>query len=277
MITPGIISQPAADYHASDAVSNSRLSALRAPEGCPAIYCALHIDKTRAEEETPAMVLGSITHRILLEPETVESAWHEKPEGMTFTTKEGKAWREEHQGRPIITNEQGSAMRGMLRSVMAHPAARKIIANSDRERSAYADDKGMLLKARFDLVPRWEGADFIADIKTCLSSDNESAGVTAYKMGYHRQAAFYLRVANLLGLKRTRFVFIWVEKEPPYLVNVAEMDPELVAAGETDIRRDLQVLRNCFAENKWPGRGDSISMFSAPRWALKEIEALSAA
>jgi len=266
---PGIYSITSEQYHAADGVSRSMLEWLTPPK-TPAHFKAKYIDKLIPNEETPALELGSLTHRCVLESETMDGAFHVRPADMSFTTKEGKAWREAHADKPILFAEQAEAMAGMRDSVWAHPKAAAILKGADFERSAFAEDNGLLVKARLDALPK--AGNVIADIKTCEKADLESVEKSMLKYGYFRQAAFYLHVANLCGLGRSFFVFIFVEKTPPYAVACYTPCDTILEAGRMMIARDLQLLRNCRETNRWPGYSTNIEPCALPAFAMKQLE-----
>lgn len=264
-----IQSIPSAQYHAAVGVSRSMLEWLTPPK-TPAHFKAKYIDKLIPDKETPALTMGSLVHRCILEPDTMAGAFHVKPDGLNFSTVAGKAWKTEHGYKPIIDSEDLAAITGMRDSVWRHSKASAILKASEFERSAFAEDDGLLLKARFDALPRT--GNVIADLKTCNSADLDSVEKAMFQYGYYRQAAFYLRVANLLGLKRDFFVFIFMEKSPPYAVACYTPADIIIEAGEMMVSRDLQLLRNCYAEDKWPGYPEGIEPCALPAWAMKQIE-----
>lgn len=271
-MTPGIHSMPADQYRKADGVSNSDLKWIASPL-TPLHFRAKFIDKVIPDEDTPALRLGSITHRALLEPDTMNGAFHVKPADMSFTTKDGKAWRDEHSDRPIISADEAEAIAGMRDAVWSHPLASRILKGSDHERSLFADDKGLLLKSRFDALPRT--GNLIADVKTTESADLDSVEKSIAKYGLYRQAAFYLKVANLLGLDRHAFAFIFVEKSPPFAVAAYQLADVVVEAGNTLIERDLTLLRWCRERNEWPGFGDKMQVCGLPAYEMKRIENLT--
>ena len=66
----GIFTIPSEQYHAAAGVSNSALKWIRAPK-TPAHFKAKFIDKVIPDEESPALRIGSVLHRCVLEPETM--------------------------------------------------------------------------------------------------------------------------------------------------------------------------------------------------------------
>jgi hypothetical protein len=264
----GIFSYSNEQYRKASGVSNSDLKWLaRSP-----LHFRAKMDGLIPDETSDALTLGAITHRACLEPETMAGAFAVKPDDMSFATKEGKAWRAEQGDKPIVSADAAASVRGMSAVVNAHPMAKRFLTDSDFERSLFADDDGLLLKSRFDILPRTGNA--IADLKTCEDASLEAAEKAIGGYGYFRQAAFYLRVANLLGLKREAFVFIFVEKMPPYAVACYQLADEVARAGKMLIERDLTVLRECEASGKWPGYSDGVRGAGVPKWLMNQLENL---
>jgi len=270
METPGIHSGSFEQYQKAAGLSRSMLREMAWPR-TPAHFKARYIDKVcGAEETTPAMELGTLTHRVILEPETCADAFHVKPDGMKFSTKDGIAWRDAHQDRPIITTDQSAAMLGMRESVLAHSIARKFIERSKRESNVFADAKEIRLKARLDLLP--DSGNALADLKTCESADDIGFSKSIDSYAYHYQAAFYLDVCNLAGRDFSQWIFIAVEKTPPYLCVVYNLDPMAIEYGRTLYRRDLQAYRSCVESGIWPGYSPELSIISLPQYRQKEME-----
>lgn len=78
------------DYLADPGYGNSDLQAFK--KGPPALVQW----RRNNREDTPSTIIGSAAHCQILTPDLFAQDWIVKPEGMKFTTKEGKAWREEH-------------------------------------------------------------------------------------------------------------------------------------------------------------------------------------
>jgi hypothetical protein len=117
--------------------------------------------------------------------------------------------------------------------------------------------------------------DLATDYKTAASSEPNAFVRAAAKFGYHSQHAWYLDLARDLGHPAEAFAFIVQEKEPPYVVTVVELPPELVDAGRARNRRALERFRDCTESGLWPGyvADYTFAQPAAPRWALYEEEA----
>ena len=82
------------------------------------------------------------------------------------------------------------------------------------------------------------------------------------KFRYHVQAAWYLR--GLEGAEE--FVFIAVEKKPPYLVAVYQASAAVIAAGVRAADINLSNLSECRKKNHWPGYSEAIETIDLPKW-----------
>src|SRR5687768_6081752 len=105
----GIHSQSYAAYKAAGGVSKSMLDHLAHPK-TPA-HLKAYLDGV--EIPTEAQIFGQLTHRVLLEPDTVKGAFAIKPEGMKLSIKEGMKWKEEQGGLPIVSFNDARAVDAM--------------------------------------------------------------------------------------------------------------------------------------------------------------------
>lgn len=250
-----------ADYHADPAVSASHLKeAMRSPYH----YWARYLNPMRLPvEPTPAMRLGSLVHCAVLESDQLESRY-----GVCAprNTKAGKEQAEQMAAAGIeaVTASDMLTANRIADSVRSHPAAAALLAKGKAEQSFWWDDlpTGLRCKCR----PDWYYGTTVVDLKTCQDASPSAFASSVAKFGYHIQAAHYL--AGLHGAER--FVFIAVEKDPPYACAVYELDLEAMALGRTMRDNALDVIATCRAAELWPGYGDTnVQTLSLPSWALK--------
>lgn len=173
---------------------------------------------------------------------------------------------------PLLQHEYDSA-KTCADAIREHPLARKLLDHMDHtEVACIWDDDGVQRRAKMDAVT----GRFVIDLKTTTEADTESFGRSAGKFGYHTAAAWYLDAArHFLNIDDPKFLFVVVEKEPPHLVNVIELDPYGVELGAKRNRRMIDLYRHCVETDTWPAFGDGINQANLPRWA--EIEEETAA
>lgn len=266
-IYPGI---PAAEYHGWDAASNSRLSRLlRSPR-----HLRAYLDEP--QEDTPALLIGRATHAAVLEPDVFASGFVCAPE-VDRRTKAGKeewaAFCDANAGREVLSPADHALCLALRRAVQAHPAASTLLGHAgDIEVSGVWTDhaSGCRCKLRADKLCGSVGV--VVDLKTTQDAGSESFTRSIFSLGYHRQAAMYIDGLRANGLDVEHFVFVAVEKTPPYGVAVYRLTDEAIDAGRKQLRSLLATYRWCTERDEWPGYSDDIQDISLPRWAWSQIE-----
>lgn len=252
---------PAEKYHATVALSKSGLDQF---QRSPAHYKAWL--EGAKEEATPAMVFGSAFHCAMLERD--EYAKRYSVFDGDRRTKAGKEAYEALQasGATIITREMSDSIEAMKLSLMAHPAAGKVLYAGETEVSVFDTVDGIKVKARIDILPdQREVYDSLADIKTTQDASPAAFAKTAASLRYHVQAAWYLRFFP----NKRRFLFIAIEKTAPYECAVYEMDQAAIDQGNAEIDKQLEFFKSCQEFNSWPGYSTAIEKLTLPNWAFK--------
>lgn len=254
-----------AQYHADPAVSKSHLDIVAKS---PRHYWHRFLDPNRViPEPTPAMVLGSAVHTRVLEPHRYDIEYAVAPQ-VNRATKAGKeAWAEfvEQAGRKtVLTAEQDELAAAVANAVWNHPAASLVLSKPGLVEQTYSwvdEATGEKCKCR----PDWHSdcRRLLVDLKTTEDASPAGFARSIYKFRYHVQANWYQRPFA----EAEQFVFIAVEKSPPYLVGVYVATPEMVAAGGRTADRDLARLAECRAADEWPGYSDEIVPIDLPRWS----------
>lgn len=256
------------DYHAAPGISKSGLDLI---SKCPALYKARYLDGIKTEP-TPAMILGSATHTITLEPEKFNEEFAVAPE-INRRTKAGKAeWAQfqaDNAGREIIKADDYETISRMADAVRNHGRAADILSYGQAESSLFYEDNitGELLKVRPDYLIE----DLVVDLKTTQDASPEGFAKSCFNFRYHVQAAYYLAVARAVtGVHLTNFVFIAVEKKEPYQVAVYYLDNGALELGAEQYRSDLMRYSDCRKAGEWPGyNNNKITELSLPGWAYR--------
>lgn len=153
--------------------------------------------------------------------------------------------------------------------VRVHPLAAKLLATADHTEVVVKwFDGDLLMKAKFDGI----SGRYVWDLKTTYNADANAFGRSAAKYGYATQAAMYLDGARSLGIDDPQFLFVAVEKEPPYLVNVIKLDDYDVELGAGRLRKAIETYRECANSGHWPGYSEGVQVAQLPRWAEIEME-----
>ena len=275
----GIVIETNAEYHGyREAISKSRLANMSV---CPAYFkwC-----EDNPQEPSEDMVIGSAFHKIVLEPETFDKEFMIMPH-FDRRTKEGRLGYENLMNKiqggaiTLITQEQYDTICGMRDSIMANPYARKLI-NGNIEQSMYFTDDltKVECKCRPDVWRKVADRVVITDLKSAKSVIPNEFMRDCVKYHYDLQTAMYRDgVSKVLNIPKDNidFVFIAVEKKPPYLLNIMQADTYVIQKGEADFREYIGTYKECLETQNWysfNGKDNIINNLSLPSYLLKDKE-----
>jgi len=253
-----------AEYHAK--TSHVNKSQLDEMARSPAHYKAKFIDKLIETPRTPALILGSAYHKLQTETDLFFEEYCIAPK-INRRTKAGKEefaeFEKSNKGKEVLTEDQYSQIENMVNAVNSHPSASKLMKLKGRaETTRLWKDYETALDCK--CRPDWLCSDdgLIVDLKTTEDASPEGFARSIHKFRYHVQAAFYLRGCD----ECSNFIFVAVEKSPPYAVVCYQASSDMIAAGDRIATRDLDQLAKCLKSNRWPSYADTIQTTDLPRW-----------
>lgn len=267
-------------YHA-DPVPGGSLSSTGArrllPPSCPA--------KFRYETDNPpppkdTFELGSAAHKLALGA-GAEIAVIEAADWRTRAAREERDAARAAGRIPLLAAEH-EQVKAMAAALLAHPLARALF-NPGRgkpEQSLFWQDRptGVWRRARLDWLPDTGARERLiaTDYKTCAAADLASISKSVANYGYAQQADWYLDGVRALGLDADpAFVFLFQEKEPPYLVTVIQLDADALRIGRDLNRQAIDLYAACSERGEWPGYSESVEVVSLPAWARRQYEEVS--
>ncbi|WP_309140303.1 PD-(D/E)XK nuclease-like domain-containing protein [Streptomyces sp. PKU-EA00015] len=266
-VEPGLYDISAELYH-SDPIPGGSLSSTGARRltDCPARF-KYFLD--HPEPYKPEFEFGTAAHTVILGngPELVvvdEKRWD------TDETK-ARVAAIRAAGNVPLKAEARQRIDDMAEALARHPEASDLLTPGSglAEQSAFwQDDNGIWHRTRFD----WLRPEEIVDYKTARSVHPDALQKAVNEHGYHQQDDFYRKVAIHLGLipPTGSFKFIFQEKQPPYLVTVAELDfPARVIGAELNDRA-LYTYAMCQATGHWPAYSEGTTHISLPPWVERK-------
>lgn len=266
---------PANDYHAVPAMSAGGLKRMRQS---PAHFYGKQLDPNRPtdSEPTPAMRAGTLFHVALFEPGELAARYVVKPDGMSFASKEGKAWREAQPAGIEITDADALAKaKTQARNVRANADIAALMSDGMAEASAFWIDEqtGELCKCRPDWTsPAGDGV-VLVDGKSCPDASPDGFGRTAWNLGYLHTAAWYIDgYEAATGRKVHGYVFAAVEHEWPHVAAAYMVPDDLLEKARAENRRTLNLYAECKRTGNWPGYSPAISLITLPAWAQRQLE-----
>lgn len=249
------------EYFALEALSASGAKLLRKS---PLHFIA---DRATQRQPTPAMVFGTVVHRLALEPE--REAFSVKR--LNWASKEGKAERErlEATGLPILSEADADRALAIRDALHRDDEVRALLDAADKEQPMLWEQHSVKCKAKADAV----APGLIIDLKTTLDAGPQEFSRSIAAFGYHRQAAHYLDGYEATKGERAKdFVFIAVESQPPHAVALYRLDAASIAAGRLEMKRAAAIYRECLASGIWPGYSREVTTLSLPAWAMPRDE-----
>ena len=232
--------------------------------------------KDHPEKPTPALLFGQVVHKLLLEPDGFESEFAVLPE-IDRRTKAGReeydAFLDANDGKGIVTLEMFQMAWEMAEKAKQEPFVVKLLKGEHEKPYFWTDEVTQEdCKCRVDCITYIGSKPYVIDYKTCADASNDAFMRDAIKYGYHVQAAMYSDgVERNIGTKPT-FVFIAQEKNPPYAVNIFQVDEAFVQYG-TDVYRELMgVYHECKTTGVWwgyLGKLNIVNELQLPAWMAK--------
>lgn len=168
------------------------------------------------------------------------------------------AWRENPEGKALVTRQQLSTALAIQKALLNHPTAGKLLTHPSRavEVSYFGIDEetGLEIRVRPDLEIDMGGLRIGADLKTISMWNIKQEGLRAKlhreitERDYHLSAAMYCETAAL-----DQFFWIFVNKDENYhWIAIIEASSELLELGMLEYRKAMRAIANGFDTGEWP-------------------------
>ncbi|HGY2645651.1 TPA: RecE family exodeoxyribonuclease [Klebsiella aerogenes] len=168
------------------------------------------------------------------------------------------AWRENPEGKILVTRQQMSTALDIQKALLNHPTAGKLLQHPNRavEVSYFGIDEetGLEVRVRPDLEIDMTGLRIGADLKTISMWNIKQEGLRAklhreiIERDYHLSAAMYCETAAL-----DQFFWFFVNKDENYhWIAIIEASEELLELGMLEYRKAMRAIANGFDTGEWP-------------------------
>jgi hypothetical protein len=245
-------------YHANPAIGSGDIRAfLKSPR-----LFRDHLDGIYPRE-TKALAFGIASHMAILEPHHFASRCAIKPDGLSFATKEGKAWRDEHEGWIIVGQKDADTIH-RIHDRMPREVRDIIAGMGYAEVTVRADVDGINAQCRADW---WKGST-VYDLKTIADIDQIERSVIRF--GYHVQQEWYQRVIESETGERPKFLFLFAETKPPHRWRIVELDWEYCEIAAKAIDDCMHGLRARLKSGCWDDPEPVHMIASPPPWLSED-------
>ncbi|HAS0969930.1 TPA: PD-(D/E)XK nuclease-like domain-containing protein [Enterobacter hormaechei subsp. xiangfangensis] len=168
------------------------------------------------------------------------------------------AWRDNPEGKVLVTRQQLSTALNIQKSLLAHPTASMLLTHPSRavEVSYFGFDEetGLEVRVRPDLEIDLDGVRIGADLKTISMWNVKQESLRArlhreiIERDYHLSAAMYCETAAL-----DQFFWIFVNKDENYhWIAIIEASAELMELGMLEYRKAMRAIATGFDTGEWP-------------------------
>lgn len=251
------------DYHATPAISSSAVKLVHNSS-------ILHW-KNKVYKPSAAFDLGTAVHALVLEPHL--DLVVRGPE-----TRRGNAWKDakaeaDLAGQLLLTEEDFDQARAMADRIIEHPVGLRMQdENNVNEMSVFVKcpETGLDLKARPDSY--WPHKGVIYDIKTTQDASPDGFAREALKYNYAIQAVFYKYCLKQAGMPAGHFVFVCVEKAPPYAVAIHVLSEEYLDWAHNEMISTLYKIADAEQTGVFTTGWPEVNVIDLPRWLRAEPE-----
>lgn len=171
---------PEDHYHSDPALGSNGVRDLLQSPLTYWINSPYNADRPEEDDKTDALNLGDYVHDRLLHN---EKRFAIKPDGMSFATKEGKAWREEQAGATIIPYKQHQAAEMIFRAMETAGVAEHFHGGEPEVSVFWTEPNGFRCKIRIDYLRPTDAFD-IKTYANTMHKDVET--VIAHAVATHR-------------------------------------------------------------------------------------------
>ncbi|EHR8022093.1 PD-(D/E)XK nuclease-like domain-containing protein [Escherichia coli] len=190
------------------------------------------------------------------------------------------AWRENPQGKVLVTRQQLCTALAIQKALLQHPTAGMLLQHPSRAVEVsyfgFDDETGLEVRVRPDLEIDLDGVRIGADLKTISMWNIKQEGLRAklhreiIDRDYHLSAAMYCETAAL-----DQFFWIFVNKDENYhWIAIIEASTELLELGMLEYRKAMRAIATGFDTGEWPAPITADYTDELNDFDLRRLEAL---
>ena len=260
---------PNSVYHRAPGISKSGISLILRS---PAHY---RYAVFGSKEPSPSILMGSLTHTLVLEPHKLWMEYIVAPEISRRSNAGKDAWndfQQQAEGMQIVTQVQVDEAQKIAAAVKAHPFAGPALTGGKAEQSYFWVDEfsGARAKCRPDYVKEVSSGVVLLDVKTTEDASPEGFARTCSNFGYHVSAAMSMDgFEAVTGIKPLAYKFVVIERNAPYGIAVYDLEDRAIAKGRELYLDGLCIYADCKAKGVWPGYPTNSTTIDLPAWSYK--------
>jgi hypothetical protein len=239
------------DYHAAKGISRSGIMKIKRS---PLHYYKSYLCPDRIiKEPTIDMQIGNAVHAALLEPDKFYERYCGAPKLNRTRKADKEIWQDfqtQNADKHVFDKKTWDKINDMAYSLACNKDVESLLAGTKKEASLFFTEEysGVLCKARPDAFH----SNYVIDIKTSQDASELGFSRDMHAYGYHIQAAMIQ--AALMDIETTSiddFIFVIVEKEPPYAIAIHKMGRKSLEKGGQQFLENVFKYKTCMQSGNW--------------------------
>jgi exodeoxyribonuclease VIII len=227
----------------------------------------LHVQQSMRYKpvSTPALLMGGCFHTAVLEPEKLSYEYGELPteiDGKSPLTKHYKEkiaeLKADYPERRWLNAKDYNTCMEMAAGALDNPVLRDYMGDID----AMIEATGLFAMEGADcrIRPDWfsPGAEVVIDLKSTMDASKRGFAKSVRQFGYGFQAYFYMEGLRRCGYSPKEFIFIAVEKFPPYASAAYRLPAGEINKHADSMRKACKLWTTCKSSGVWPGYSDDV-------------------
>lgn len=224
--------------------------------------------KNEVRKESAAFDLGSAVHSLILEPEL--NLVIEGPDN-----RRGKDWKTTKEaadfaGKILLPRKEYQVAEQMAQAAMFTPHVAELVNDKKtiKEASYFVKEPllDMDLKCRPDgLLPH---KNLMFDIKTCQDASPNGFSKAVRDYSYCVQASVYKFCMEIEGFTIDRFLFICIEKQNPFIVQVHELSKEYLNHSKKRMMDTLKIIKEADMTGDYSTGWPEVNTIALPSWMV---------
>ena len=190
------------------------------------------------------------------------------------------AWRDNPEGKVLVTRQQLGTALNIQKALLAHPTASMLLTHPscavEVSYFGFDEETGLEVRVRPDLEIDLDGVRIGADLKTISMWNVKQESLRArlhreiIDRDYHLSAAMYCETAAL-----DQFFWIFVNKDENYhWIAIIEASAELLELGMLEYRKAMRAIATGFDTGEWPAPITADYTDELNDFDLRRLEAL---
>ena len=222
------------------------------------------------QADSPSLAWGRAVHCLLFEPKEFTQRYVACSIRRDKRTEAYQDFLAENAGKEILTVAEFDSACLAAQSFVADSDVQDFIQAGKAEVTLLSSEDGVKCKGRVDWLATYR--ECLVDLKTTKNIDCRRASGDFFRYHYDVKLGLYQRWLKKITGRLWPVEVIWLENTPPYDVAVMPIDFAVLDRGAEKGLAILRKLKQCIADDHWPGVADNDYLLHVPSYEMEDVE-----